>query len=541
MIERIVENWLTSVKERSYQIPFSQILLLEGYTVVHVSKHGPMEQGKDIIARSPDGVPCAYQLKSGDINLDTWREIKSQIDELVEVPIAHPSIDKGIPFRAYLVTNGEMSDPVRILIAERNAYWEGKGLSRLNVILKGDLLRKFTDAYNSFFPGTPQALRDFLELYLADGRDFVDKGKLAAFLYGLLLEDSDVAVNDSNKLRDRAASAALITQSLLTSFEREKNHVAIVESWIMFCADLLALAEKARILSKFWHPTYEVVIKRVCEQLDDLKAEFLSRKRYLEQPTLGDGGVVYKARLMIVLGWLCAYELFRLARSPTGWKCDERLLEIVQQNYERWSWYGGESITPHLIMVSLLTDAAGDASLSWNILLKMIVEICEKNSNESENGFPDPYTPLHHVIEAQMPGQQDLSDNKHPPGFSYHLAPLVYHAARRAKRTALNELWKAISKITMREYHPTHNWHYLLWISRMGKDDWGRFERTQSWAKLQEVATSSASTLPTIVQDNPEFLYYFLLVYPHRLTSEALRTVDEMTTSSAKTAASRDH
>jgi len=539
VIERIVENWLTSAKERSYQIPFSQILMLEGYTILYISKHGQMEQGKDIIALGPDGVPCAYQLKTGDINLDTWRTMKAQIDELVELPIAHPSIDKGAPFRAYLVTNGEMADPVRRLIDDRNGYWKRKGLSTLNIILKGELLRKFADAYKSFFPATPQTLRDFLELYLADGRDFVDKDKLAVFLDTLLLQDSGVAVNSLNRLQNRAATAAVITQSLLATSESEKNHVAIIESWIMFCAHVLALADKEKIPDKFWRPTYEVVIQRVCEQLDDLKAEFLSRTNYVEQPALGDGGVVYKARLMIVLGWLCAYELFRLARDPSGWKCDEKLLRIVQQNYKKWLWYWGESGTPHQIMVSLLTEAAGDESLSWNILLEMMVEICEKNTNESESGFPDPYTPLHHIVEAQMLDRLYPSDTKQPPGFSYHLAPLVHHAVRLDKRTPLNELWKGISKIAIREYHPAHKWHYLLWRSRLGRDDTRFFERTQSWTKLKEIATSSADTLPAIVQSNPEFLYYFLLVYPHRLTSEALRIIDDKTASSAKTARSR--
>lgn len=65
MIERVVENWLTSITERGYQIPFTQILTLEGHKVLYVSKHGQMEQGKDIITVDAQGHPCAFQLKSG--------------------------------------------------------------------------------------------------------------------------------------------------------------------------------------------------------------------------------------------------------------------------------------------------------------------------------------------------------------------------------------------------------------------------------------------------------------------------------------------
>ena len=65
MIERVVENWLTSVNERQYQIPFCQLLAAEGETVVYISPHGQREQGKDVITLGRDRAPCAYQLKLG--------------------------------------------------------------------------------------------------------------------------------------------------------------------------------------------------------------------------------------------------------------------------------------------------------------------------------------------------------------------------------------------------------------------------------------------------------------------------------------------
>jgi hypothetical protein len=509
--------------------------MLEGHTILHVSKHGQMEQGKDIIAIGPDGVPCAYQLKAGNINLEAWREIEAQIHELVELPIAHPSIDKATPFRAYLVTNGDMEDTVRRLIDDRNGSWRTKGLPTVNIIAKGELLRKFVDVYESLLPETPESLRDFLELYLADGRDFVNKDRWALFCDTLLLEDSSPVAYDVNKLRRRIATAAVITQSLLAPFEREKNHVAILESWVMFCGYVLALADRAGIPDKLWRPTYDIVIQRISEELDELKAEFFSRTNYIEQPSFGDGGIVYKARLTIVLGWLCAYELFRLANDPANWEHDETLLGIVQQKFKEWFCYWGESGTPHQLMATLLTEVAGNESLSWDILLNMLTEICETNaSKDTESGFPDPYIPVDEIVEAQMPNRQYSLDKKQFSGFSYHLAPLVYYAARKDRRTALNELWKGVSKICVREYEPTLKWHYLLWRSDLGKENTWFFERTQSWSKLKGQATKIVDTLPRIVYDNLEFLYYFLLVYPHRLTPEALRLLHEKAISCAE-------
>lgn len=87
MIDRIVENWLTNTNEIGYQIPFCQYLMTSNFTILHISTHGQMEQGKDIITLDENEKPCAFQLKSGTINVTIWRKIKGEIDELVEIPI----------------------------------------------------------------------------------------------------------------------------------------------------------------------------------------------------------------------------------------------------------------------------------------------------------------------------------------------------------------------------------------------------------------------------------------------------------------------
>ncbi len=68
MIERIIENWLINTNEKGYQIPFCQYLISKNYTIVHISTHGQMEQGKDIIAKDENETPYAFQLKAGDID-----------------------------------------------------------------------------------------------------------------------------------------------------------------------------------------------------------------------------------------------------------------------------------------------------------------------------------------------------------------------------------------------------------------------------------------------------------------------------------------
>ena len=73
MIERIVDDWLTNIGEKEFEVPFSQLLALRGYKVIHVANpHGPQEQGKDMIATDEEGRVVAFQLKSGDITHRNW-------------------------------------------------------------------------------------------------------------------------------------------------------------------------------------------------------------------------------------------------------------------------------------------------------------------------------------------------------------------------------------------------------------------------------------------------------------------------------------
>ena len=55
MLERVIENWLDKATELSYQIPYCYMLSAEGHTIIHLTRHGAMEMGKDIITIGPDG------------------------------------------------------------------------------------------------------------------------------------------------------------------------------------------------------------------------------------------------------------------------------------------------------------------------------------------------------------------------------------------------------------------------------------------------------------------------------------------------------
>src|SRR5437879_433230 len=94
MIERLIENWLINTTEIGFQEAFCQLLLYEGYQVLHLTRHGEHEQGKDILALDSSGQPCAFQLKGlkgKRLTVTAFRDLLGQVTDLVEIGIVHPA------------------------------------------------------------------------------------------------------------------------------------------------------------------------------------------------------------------------------------------------------------------------------------------------------------------------------------------------------------------------------------------------------------------------------------------------------------------
>ena len=525
MIERIVENWLTNAKERrGYEIPFCQCLMTNGYKVLHLSSHGQMEQGKDIIAIDKNGVPCAFQLKAGNITTGVWRDIKGEIDELIEIPINHPSIDKSVKHRAFLVTNGKITDKIRRDIDDRNANYKSKGFSEIEIIVGSELLAEFIKIHGSFLPSKPKDFKTFLELFLSDGTDMLNKELFSNFLTSILFENDET--ERIPMIRRKIASGILLSQYVLSPYELKNNHVAIVEGWTLLCAYVFGLVEKCGIPHRYWSPSYKLIIQRINERLFSLKKEVLSRDNYIEGYPLGDGDVIYKARMTIVLGWLSAFELFQ-KRIDRKYELDAHIYDYIKEYYPSKTCFWGESATPLFILMSLFLSEYGDEGLSNSIISDLLLEITTENNIREGKGIPDPYHAPKEVIGSIFGMQEFEIERESFLGSSYHLSTLVDILVRKNKRNILDELWSGISYFDNFEFVPETNWHIFLWRNKTGEVISEFYKSPQSWNELNDNAFSKELKLPKILKTNPEFLYYFLLTYPHRLSKDSIKLIDK--------------
>lgn len=523
MLERVVENWLTEANERSLEIPYCQLLSAQGYCVMHMSRHGPFEQGKDILAIASDGTPCAFQLKSildGKLKQTQWAKIVDQIIRLVEVPIQHPSIDSNVSHRPVLVINGELDEEVRLEIVNRNFTWQQRGFHPLEVQVKGDLLPAFVSMSTNLRPLKLVSEKSLLELFLADGRSTLDKRKFASLLMDILPFETTTAPIEAGRALSRAA---LITAFAMSPYEEKSNHVALVEGWTIFYSYLVALVHYLNLSPNQWQNTLDVAVMAVERSLEGLVEELRSRKSYVEGDPIADAPF-YRGRITWLVGFVSAYALWHLLREPNA-KLDSWYKNFVLKNADKLLLWGEGAVPAFATMIWYHRQF--DATIkSDRRLTDLIMALCNNNSPISKNGIPNPYIGLGDAMLERTGLKQRKEEYR---GQSYTLESLVHLFARRNFKRDMKLMWPAITQITFVEYVPDAPWQYCLWQN----DEAGLLQKRipnqpQSWKELRKAAADvEIEMIPSLFVDRPELLILFLLVYPHRWNTNFAKILDD--------------
>jgi hypothetical protein len=516
LIERIVENWLTSATERSFQAPFAQVLSGLGHKILHLSKHGVGEQGKDIITQGSDGLYYAYQLKSGSITTAKWYSIFGEIQHLIELPIQYPTGSPAGRHSPVLVTNGALSDDVRLAIQSLNEVNQRRGHPPLRVISLNELCSLFVQAHGDYLPNELEDLKSFLDLYNVDGRQNLDKSRLSQYFARLL--DPSTLKGEADSLR-RITSSVLLASYLLRNLEHSKNHVGLCEAWILLEAYIVWFAHEAKLKQDSIAQTLALLRQSVDEELIVLKDDVLARGgRFVEGTPVGDGGLMYSIRLTIVFGWLAARECVETLRNP-GYAIDPRVVALLEEHISLMGIWG-EYAVPFLAFISLCFHKASrsaDAQLFLGSLLRTIVLL---NNGRLRAGLPDPYSSPDELLSSFYSIPEKEIDLAEFAGSSYTLRALVDGLVLLNRRDLLEPMWKGITETRSVEYYPANPWDMLLWKSETGKERDCGYETPTSWASLR-ASLPSLIEIPTFISDNLDFASFMLLVYPHRFRRDS--------------------
>ena len=522
MIERAIENWLTKTNERNYQIPFCQVLLSKGHRVIYISSHRPMEQGKDIITLDKDGECCAYQLKTGDIDLKKWREISGEIKELIELPVIHPSVDKSKLHKAFLVTNGEITDEVRIQIDQINEDNQRKNrqYAYLDIIYGKRLLKEFIDAQGTFLPREPEDFDLFLKLFLADGEDLLREETFFDFLNKVIFKD--ITAQKANAANAISSSIVLVAYSL-HPYQIKQNSYALFEAWTALAGSIIRYAHKTGLSKDAWQDSYKLAFMEAIRTLSLLKEEMLQREDFLEGDWRGDGGLVYRARVTIVLGAVAALEVHR-CHTDKGYVTDEKILKRIKEHMHLlWLW--GESAFSYLFSIIKYLEISNEGLLAQSFLNGLFIGIIKENAWDKEDGLPNPYYTINDIFEAFLGVSTKTINLKEFAGTSYMLGILIHMEARRNQRQILQDNWRRASRINMHEFRIANPEDIFTWRTKDGVNHSEFPRQTQSWAELRKEAMGFDG-LPNVVVEHLDLLRFFILVCPHRADKRIIALLD---------------
>ena len=524
MLEKLIENWLDSASERSYQPVFCQMLAKQGYTVIHSTRHGPIEYGKDVIAIAPDGVPCAYQLKGNPkarLSLSQHREIRPQLDEMLNQRIEHPALSHHVPHRSYLVTNGEIEEEVQQAIEQSNAANKRDGYPhrKLETIARGQLLAWAKTLDVSLWPAEIEETKFLLEIITHDGAAIFPIDKFHCLMSDLFKLETEAPALKRAEFARRLASGALLTAVALTPFSQASNHWAIISGWTAFASYLISGAAKHDIDDAAIEDTLSFIETEIFDTAFDLAGEIVERPEFLAE---GDGlaeFAVYGWRYTLLVS-ICSL-LWLWCTRKEAWPNEEikaaleNFLPLDQSKLDLW----GEGALPQALIHSWYVHMKDGASTG---LVQGLLQLCI--SKPLPIIYYDAETVLRHRLsehlEDILPTIEELLDG--PATDSWFARQLMLHLAYRDERSVCQNLWYGYSKISSHVFIPQEKWTFGVYRTRLGENKTFIKER-ESWDNLRALASTRADDLvPGAFLQRPWLLCFWLILSPYRATPEVV-------------------
>ncbi|RLI49545.1 MAG: hypothetical protein DRP09_20590 [Candidatus Thorarchaeota archaeon] len=481
--------------------------------------------GKDIIAISPEEVPCAFQLKGGTgrrITLNQWNGLSSQINALMVDKIVHPSVNTNIQHESWFVTNKNLDEEVSRSIDDLNRGWIDRGHPELHLrtIVRGELFKKAQDLQAELWPSELNQIKGFLELYLESGKGNLPKENFVKVLSSILPIDNPIRT--SKESCKRSISAAALACALSTmSFSNEKNHFAIIEAWTLYASYVLAIADRNKLAHRYWLLSFQIALRAIYDSLGRLCDELMERDNLVEGNPFVDP-VFYRCRITILIAMLSIYGLWR--QSERGQYCEHRHDEFIKQfcidNRDKMLLWGEYAVPQFLAFYWYFRN--NDATPEPDFLIgRLIATITALRDHRSNGKLPDPYYAFEDIFLDEK-----MSDYSFK-GYSYMLEGLVHLFVRTNWKQSMKSLWPDVTKLAFESFEVEKKWHYYLWRNERGTQLTKMPAFTQNWDDLKAQASENdGKNLPRLLKQNPILFLLFLCVCPHRVNSESIRWLD---------------
>lgn len=529
MIEKLLENWLDSASERSYQAVFVQMLAADGYRVLHSTRHCLLEFGKDIVAIAPDGVGCAFQLKGdprGRMTVGQFRrDIQPQLVQLMAQAPAYPGLPKA-PHRAYLVSNGQFDEEVQVAVREMN---DMPYPSKVELWSRGHLLAMCKKYGALLWPSELADNRALLELYLSDPKDQLPTETLNSVLLSVLHLEGTASDLTEIQFKRAATSCAWLTGLSTSTFAEAENHQAVAHAWILCYFTLLAAMGRHSIGNlQTVDGTLELVEQALLDSLASLWIEVRNRKYLTEGNVMCDPDV-YGWRIGVLYGLLTALTLADSAKQILDDASREDLKSWLKSSGHRPALWGEAAVAnvfPWLVWLRK-NDATTRPDSEIQSATRAVIR---SNQPRSAIALATPHYNFESVLRHQMAssGMPNTSNTEQETfaGSSFTAELLLHLLVRTNLKGMCQSLWPEFSRLGNRRFRMDETWHYCLLKAPGGVDETKIYPAKYQWSSLRHEATvlaECAVVLPSICASKPWLLTLWWQVAPHRLDSDAAK------------------
>jgi hypothetical protein len=441
-VERVIEDWLTSCDERSYQISFVSLLIRSGHKIKYVSKHSTLEFGKDIVSVSPDGELTAYQLKAGNINLSLWRRIKAEVYELADVPIRSPAGRRLRARRCFLVTTGIIEDTVREQLRDHNQENREKDLPEIEIVERHELIGMFLDVFSEFFPVGLGSFNDLVRVYLSSGVGPLDKALFHSVLRDLV-PGGETKKKKKKKIARALPNLVVATEFASTPFRVANNHISVMDVWILAACRIVWLIRSFNLTPGHWLPWLDLCYDAIELSGGRLLAEVNERSDYLEGDPLVDLMVV-PYRKTIALGYAAAVINSRRIRGIDMAKESRELLASLAKQIPLSIWSEGSWNYYVNLAVAISASPQGDLA-AVPLIVSWLNAICPYGT------LDPPYWTVESALSTMTSQDRGRGERLR---VSYSLGSAIDLLCRRMWRQELARLWRRISKRELAEVVP---------------------------------------------------------------------------------------
>jgi len=542
---------LDSIGERGYQSAFLQMLVGEGHTIVHSTRHTPIEFGKDVITIDSDGTPCAYQLKGNPgsrLTLSQFRDIKPQLTELVEQPIVYAGVPDS-PHKCVLVTNGEVEEEVQRAIDDMNRDLERRGFhpnQRLEIVSRGQMLAWAIEHSGDFWPNDFSVHENLIRMYNVDGRDQPDMELLSSSLDAILAISKKRPKTKKPAFVRSMVSASLFISFAIRNYIRASNHNAVVAAWVSLLGMYACALDRYgyQLVGdslKAYEASRTAMLGALLDLLDELadrvgKLEVVEGEQepdynrvYLQGGSLSDRAM-WNARALKTLSLL---SLLRIEAKQPGSSLELNELQTHTisvltkpgvTKLEIW----GEAAIPQVIahaMAWRLEDPTVQPNMAFYDVLRWITA---RNLKTEEGFAPSPYHDLNDCLRSQLKSvletkAKDISTEVQPRS-SYFAEGLLHCFVRANIKSYAKSVWPDMTRLMHNSFVPERAWGYGLWRAENGQNLSRQLVHRYEWLDLQrDSANTETPNIPMQLRRDPVVLLAFLIYYPHRGIPESIR------------------